>query len=215
MASKKRNILINKDFKEIAMHIDRRAILTLISALVFSFPAFAADTFNIDPVHSSVGFSVTHLVISHVNGNFTEFSGVIVYDPQDASKDSVDVHIKAGSLSTRNDNRDADVKSPNFLDVAKYPEITFKSTRVEKSGDNYTAYGSLIIHGISKDVALPFTVSGPVKDPWGNTRIGAQAGLTINRKDYGVNWNKTLDGGGAVVSDEVKIDLSVEAVKAK
>ena len=108
--------------------------------------------------------------------------------------------IKTASIDTRNKDRDADLRSDKFLDAAKFPEITFASTRVEKTGDGYIAHGTLTIHGVSKDVALPFKIAGTVKDPWGKTRLGAQAGLTINRRDFGVSFSKTLDGGGAPVS---------------
>jgi polyisoprenoid-binding protein YceI len=189
------------------------AVLFLIFTMAACMTAAAADTYAIDPVHSYVGFSVTHLTISQVRGNFEDFSGTIVYDPQDASKSSVEVHIKAASLDTRNKTRDADVLSPHYLDADKYPEIVFKSTKVEKSGDSYVAHGQLTIHGVTKDVDLPFKITGQTKDPWGKFRIAAEAELTINRMDYGVAWNATLEGGGAVVGKDVKISLTVEAVK--
>jgi polyisoprenoid-binding protein YceI len=153
------------------------------------------------------------MLISTVSGSFTDFSGTIAFDPQDLPKSSIDVNIKAASLDTRVKMRDDDVRSPNFLDVAKYPEITFKSTSVEKSGDGYVAHGQLTIHGVTKSVDLPFQVTGQTKDPWGKFRIAGEGTLTINRTDYGIVWNKTLDNGGAVVSNEVKIALTIEAVK--
>lgn len=191
----------------------KKAVLFLVFTIIACGAAVAADTYSIDPVHSVVGFSVKHMLISTVNGNFDDFSGTIVYDPQDISKSSVEVHIKAASVDTRNQTRDNDVRSPNFLDAAKYPELMFKSTSVAKSGDGFVAHGQLTIHGVTKDIDLPFKITGQTKDPWGKFRMGAEAGLTINRADYGVVWNKTLEGGGAVVSDEVKIALTVEGVK--
>ena len=175
--------------------------------------ACAADTYKIDPVHSVVGFTIQHMMISHVNGNFTDFNGVIVYDDKNPSKCSVEVHIKTASLDTRVPARDKDVTSPNYLDAEKFPEIAFKSSSVEKKADGYIAHGVLTIHGVSNNVDLPFTIGGTQKDPWGNTRLGAQGGITINRKDYGVSNNKTLEGGGVLIGDDVKIDLAVEGVR--
>jgi polyisoprenoid-binding protein YceI len=136
-----------------------------------------------------------------------------VYDEKDPAKCSVDVHIKTASVTTRNDQRDADLRSDHFFSADKFPEITFKSTRIEKTPDGYIAHGPLTIRGTSKEVAIPFTIGGTVKDVSGKIRLGAQGSLTINRQDYGVSWNKTLEGGGVLISDEVKIDLAVEAVK--
>jgi polyisoprenoid-binding protein YceI len=191
----------------------KKSLLIPVLIVVCGGGAVAADTYTIDPVHSSVGFSVQHMVISRVNGNFKEFGGTIVYDEKDPGKSSVNVHIKASSIDTRDEDRDRDVRGGEFFDVAKYPEITFSSTRIEKTEDGYVAHGQLTIRGVSKDVALPFKIAGTIKDPSGKTRLAAQAGLTINRKDFGVSWNMTLDGGGLVVGDEVKIDLQVEAVR--
>ncbi len=190
-----------------------RKFFSSVAVLALSAAAFAADTYKIDPVHSVVGFTVQHMMISHVNGNFTDFNGVIVYDDKDPSKCSVDVHIKAASVDTRNPNRDADLRSEHLFNADKFPEITFKSARIEKNADGYIAHGTLTIKGVSKDIDLPFTIGGTQKDPGGNMRLGAHAALTINRQDYGVSWNKTLDGGGVLISDDVKIDLAVEGVK--
>jgi len=191
----------------------KKASLSLVLILAGCCGALAADTYSIDPGHTSVGFSVQHLVINRVIGNFLEFSGTIVYDEKDPSKCSVNVHIKTASVDTRNPNRDADLRSERFFDAAKFPEITFSSTSIEKTDDGYVAHGPLTIHGVSKDVALPFKIAGTIKDPSGKTRLGAQGGLTINRQDFGLTYSKTLDGGGLVVGNEVKIDLAVEAVK--
>ena len=175
--------------------------------------AAGADTYAIDPAHSMVGFSVRHMLISHVSGDFQEFSGTIVYDEKEPSKSSVNVHITAASIDTRNHDRDEHLRSSSFFDAAKFPQITFASTRIEKTENGYIAHGPLTIRGVAKKVALPFKITGTVKDPWGKTRLGAQAGLTINRQDFGVSWNRILDGGGVELGDEVKIDLAVEAVK--
>jgi polyisoprenoid-binding protein YceI len=153
------------------------------------------------------------MLIGHVSGDFQEFTGTIVYDEKAPSKSSVDVHIRAASIDTRNHDRDEHLRSSSFFDAATFAEITFASTRIEKTEDGYIAHGQLTIRGVSKEVALPFKITGTVKDPWGKTRLGAQAGLTLNRQEYGVSWNQILDGGGVELGDEVKIDLAVEAVK--
>jgi polyisoprenoid-binding protein YceI len=170
--------------------------------------AWAADEYKIDPVHSTVGFAVKHLAVSTVHGRFNEFNGSIILDEKDPSKSSVDVVIKSASINTDNNFRDNDLRGPNFLDVSKFPELTFKSKSVEKKGDGYVAHGTLTIHGVSKDVDLPFTLTGPVNTQRGKA-FGAEAGLPINRQDFGVA------GGGAMVGSEIKIEISVEAHEAK
>jgi polyisoprenoid-binding protein YceI len=190
----------------------RKFLLAVLFALLGS-SFLLADTYNLDKVHTSVGFTVSHLVISHVSGVFRDFNGTINYDAADPTKSSIDVHIISNSITTGDDKRDGHLKSPDFFDVAKFPELTFKSTSIEKKGDGFIAHGPLTIHGVTKDVALPFTIAGTVKDQMGRTRVVAQSSITINRKDYGLVWNKPLEGGGMLVGDDVKIDLNVEAVK--
>lgn len=182
--------------------------LPILFALGASAVATTADEYKIDPVHSNVGFAVRHLAVSTVHGRFNDFSGSIVFDEKDPSKSSVDVVIKTASINTNNNGRDNDLRSPNFLDTTKFPELTFKSKSVEKKGDAYIAHGTLTIHGVSKDVDLPFTLTGPVSTKGGKA-LGAEAGLPINRQDYGVA------GGGAMVGNDVKIEISVEAHEAK
>src|SRR6267378_2452758 len=167
--------------------------------------AFAADEYKIDPVHSQVGFAVNHMVVNTVHGRFTDFSGSIILDDKDIAKSSVNVTIKAGSITTDNSQRDNHLKSPDFLDVAGHPEITFASKSVEKKGDGYVAHGTLTIRGVSKDVDLAFQLKGP------NSLLGAEASVTINRQDFGVSWSKALDKGQLVVSNDVKIEINVEA----
>jgi polyisoprenoid-binding protein YceI len=191
----------------------RKFLLVSTFALTIGASLFAADTYTLDKPHTSIGFTVSHLVISSVHGSFRNFSGTLVYDAADVTKSSVDVHIDATSISTGDDGRDNHLKSPDFFDVAKFPELTFKSTRIEKKGDGFVAYGPLTIHGVTKEVSVPFTVAGTIKDPWGKTHLAAQGGLTVNRKDYGLLWNKALESGGMLVGDDVKIELVVEAVK--
>ncbi len=197
------------------MRLHRLALAGLALAALVP-PAVAADTFNFDTSHTNVGFAVKHMVISTVKGRFNEFSGVITYDPQDVTKSSVEVTIKTASVDTGNADRDKHLRSADFFDAEKYPEITFKSTRVEKRGSGYVARGPLTMRGVTKEVELPFTVTGVINDPWGNTRLGAEVEpVKVNRQDFGVSWSKALDSGGLVVSDEVSLELAVEAVQKK
>lgn len=190
--------------------------LLLVSLMALCEPqvARAADTYQIDPAHTSIGFAVRHLVLSKVKGNFKEFAGSIVYDEEDITRSSVDVTIQADSINTENAKRDKHLRSPDFLDAEKFPTLTFKSKRIEKRPDGLVAVGDLTIHGVTREVAMPFTILGKVVDPWGDTRIGAEASLTINRHDYGVSWSKRMDSGGLVVGDDVEIEISVEAIKS-
>ncbi len=193
----------------------KSVLLSAAAGLLVAGTAFGADSYKIDTAHSSVGFSVKHMVITNTKGNFKDFSGEILFDPKNVTKSSVKVTIKAASIDTDNADRDKHLRSGDFFDAETHPEITFVSKKVEKKGDGYLLTGTLTLRGVSKEVSFPFTLTGPVQDPWGNTRIGAEAGLTINRQDYGVSWNKTLDTGGVLVGDNVKIELAVEAVKSK
>jgi polyisoprenoid-binding protein YceI len=151
------------------------------------------------------------MAVSNVKGRFTEFTGTIVYDAADMTKSSVDVVIRTASVNTDNVNRDNDLKGSNYLDVTKFPEITFKSTRIEKRGEGFVAAGTLTIHGVSKQISLPFSILGKTKDARGRVRLGAEGGVTIDRRDFGITISKVLDGGGLVVGNEVKIELEVEA----
>jgi polyisoprenoid-binding protein YceI len=166
-------------------------------------------------MHSNISFSVQHLVISKVRGQFNKFSGSISATGTDPSSVKIEVTIDATSVNTNQAKRDGHLMSPDFLDVAKYPTITFKSTRIEAAGDGkWKVIGNLILHGVTKEVALD--VSGPspeIKDPMGSARRGASATTTINRQDYGVAFNKTLDSGGLMVGNDVSISIDVEAVK--
>jgi polyisoprenoid-binding protein YceI len=187
--------------------------LSIFSALLFvlaaSASALAADQYKIDPNHSSATFSVRHMVISNVPGRFSGVSGTISYDDADVTKSSVEAVIKTATINTDNEFRDKDLKSANFFDVEKYPEITFKSKRVEKRGSQLVAIGTLTMKGVSKEIELPFELNKLVTAR--GTTIGVVAETKLNRQDYGVSWNRAIEGGGAVVSDEVKIALSLEA----
>jgi polyisoprenoid-binding protein YceI len=173
--------------------------------------AFAAEDYKIDPVHSSANFSVRHMMVSTVTGRFAGgVSGTIHYDDKDPSKSSVKATIKVASVNTDNENRDKDLRGPNFFDADKYPEITFESQKVEKRGDTYVAVGNFTMKGVTKQIELPFTIGGRINDGKGHGRLGVQSSTTLNRQDYGLSWNRTVEGGGVVVGNEVKIDLNVE-----
>jgi polyisoprenoid-binding protein YceI len=191
--------------------------LAAIAALAAgaALPASAGTTtYQIDPRHSSADFTVTHMLISKVPGQFHGVNGTIVVDDTDITKSSVNVTIDVNTVNTDEPDRDKDLKSPNFFDVEKYPTITFKSTKVEKNADgSLKITGDLTMHGVTKTAVLNATApKSPIKDPWGLTRTASSATTQINRKDFGITWNKTLDGGGAIVSDEVNISLAVEMV---
>lgn len=186
----------------------------LLSVLLLATLALA-DEYKIDKSHSEVGFTTRHLMISNVNGRFTDFAGTITYDPTDVTKSAVSVSIKTPSITTDNARRDEDLRTSEFMDVAKFPEMTFASKKVEKRGSQLVLIGDLTIKGVTKQVEIPFELSGPITDPWGNTRIAAEGSTTINRRDYGVTYNQMMKDGAAVVADKVKITLNVEGVKAK
>jgi polyisoprenoid-binding protein YceI len=189
--------------------------LVLTALLAGTVSAWAADTYQIDPAHTTIGFSVEHMVISKVSGRFKEFRGTLEVDPSATPVvRAAAATVKAASIDTGIEKRDEHLRGPDFFDAARFPELTFVSQKVAAKDGKHYITGTLTIHGVSREVTAPFTVKGPVKDPWGSTRIGLHATGTISRKDYGLTWSKTLETGGLVVGDEVEIDLQVEAVKA-
>ena len=184
-------------------------------AIVVAFPVLAhADTWQIDSSHTNVEFTVRHMMISNVKGQFQKTTGTITANGNDPASAKIDVTIDASSVDTRVERRDAHLKSPDFLDVAKYPTITFKSTKVEADGPNkWKMTGDLTVHGVTKPVVLDVEGSGPPIQVMGNTRAGASATTKIKRSDFGLTWNKALETGGVLVGDEVAISIDVEAVK--
>ncbi len=171
-------------------------------------------TYQIDPSHSQVEFSVKHLVITTTKGRFGSFSGEIVFDPNNVANSSVQVTIDADSVDTRDAKRDEHLRSNDFFGAGDNPQITFVSTRVEpKSDTKFTVYGDLTIAGTTKEVALDAEYNGTIANPWGQTVAGFSATTEIDRKDYGITWNAALEGGGVLVSDNVKISLDIEAVR--
>jgi polyisoprenoid-binding protein YceI len=172
------------------------------------------EKWEIDSSHSGIHFSVRHLVIAKVRGQFARWSGTISAQAGDPSNGSVSVVIDASSIDTGVADRDAHLKSADFLDVANHPEITFKSSRVEKVNDHeLKIVGQLSIHGTSREVVLDSEYTGRTKDPWGNERAGFAAKVSIDRKEFGLTWNQLLEAGGVVVGERIDIELEVEAVK--
>ena len=177
----------------------------------------ATSTWQVDPQHSSAQFAVRHLGLSTVRGAFSKLSGTMVLDDQDITKSSVEVTIDVNTVDTREPDRDKDLRSERFFDVAHFPTMTFQSKRVEQlAPGKLRVTGELTIHGTSREVTLDVDgPTAPVKDPWGNQRLAATATTKINRQDYGVKWNAKLDNGGVVVGDDVNITLDVEMIQKR
>ena len=176
-----------------------------------SIPGYLAGSWNIDPVHSEVGFSVRHMMVSKVRGKFTTFSGEIVTGEQSADS-SVTAEIDLSSIDTGNDQRDAHIRSADFFEVENYPKMTYKSTAVRADGDDYILAGELTLKGVTKNVPLRLELNGFGPDPFGGTRAGFTATAEINRRDFGVNFSAPMETGGVVVSDKIGIQLEIEAV---
>jgi polyisoprenoid-binding protein YceI len=172
-------------------------------------------TWTIDPAHTEVGFSVKHLMISTVRGRFADVRGTIQLDADDLSRASVDAEIATASIDTRQEQRDTHLRSPDFFEVEKYPTITFQSTHVERiEHDRYRITGDLTIRDVTREVVLEGTDEGRGRDPWGGERLAFSATTTIDRRDFGLTWNQALETGGVLVSNEIKISIDVQAVKA-
>jgi polyisoprenoid-binding protein YceI len=171
-------------------------------------------TYNIDTAHSSAQFKVRHMMIANVKGEFDKLSGAVEFDPANAAVSSVQATIDVNSISTRETDRDNHLKSADFLDVAKFPEITFKSKKVAASGGSYKVVGDLTIHGVTKEVTLDVdSVSDEVKDGWGFMRRGTSATTRIDRRDFGLHFNIPMDGGGLVVGDHIDITIDIEMTR--
>ncbi|MDX6695285.1 MAG: hypothetical protein QOF02_2888 [Blastocatellia bacterium] len=179
-----------------------------------NYAPIPAGDYKIDPAHSIIGFAIRHLEINWVEGRFKDFSGVIHYDDKDVTKSSVEFTAKIESIDTGVAPRDKHLRTADFFDAEKYPEMTFKSTSIERKGKNgYVLNGDLTLKGVTKPVSLPFTIAGAIKDGGGNTRFGIDAQTKINRRDFGITWGKTMESGGFDVGNEVTINLNLEAVK--
>jgi len=170
---------------------------------------------NIDGSHTTAEFTVRHLMITNVRGRFGKVSGTVDYDPAKPEASAIEATLDASSIDTRDEKRDAHLKSADFFDVEKFPTLTFKSKKVAKTDDGFSAVGDLTMHGVTKEITLEVEeLTKPNKDPWGNTRIGASAHAKINRKDWGLGWNQALETGGVLVGETIKISLEISMVQA-
>ncbi|SEL78790.1 Polyisoprenoid-binding protein YceI [Stigmatella aurantiaca] len=187
-----------------------------IAAAVFAVPSIAAaSTWEIDSAHSSAKFTVKHMMITNVAGEFGSVTGTVNLDDKDPSKTTITASVDTTTINTNQPKRDAHLKSPDFFDVEKYPAMTFKSKSVKADGkDKFKVTGDLTLHGVTKPVTLDVESSSTeIKDPWGGTRRGASATTKLNRKDFGLTWNQALEAGGVAVGDEVKVMIDLELVK--
>lgn len=191
----------------------RFAVVPVIVAMLA--PAAHAADWEIDPAHTAVEFSIRHMTVSNVRGTFDKVSGTATADETDLTKSTIDATLQAASVNTRNDKRDEHLRSPDFLDAAKYPTLTFKSKKIAKGKDgHFDVTGDLTLHGVTKEVVLD--VEGPtasIKDPMGKTRAGAHATTTLKRSDFGIVYSKTLETGGLMLGDDIAVSIDVEATQ--
>jgi polyisoprenoid-binding protein YceI len=189
-----------------------RPVFSMLLAAFLAAPSFArAADYTIDPSHTTVSFRVRHMMVTWVRGEFGKVSGTITYDPKAPEKTVANITIDVVGLDTRDEKRNEHLRSPDFFDTANFPTATFVSTSAARTGDTLALTGNLTIRGKSKPVVLAVTgITSEMKDPWGNLKIGAAATSTINRHDWGVSWNKTLDAGGVLVGDDVELLIEVE-----
>ena len=194
-----------------------RTIL-IVFALLTVWPSLAQPEparWNVDPEHSTVEFRVAHMLVSKTTGHFSEYQGFIDMDPEAGTVKAIEATIKTASVTTNHGKRDAHLRNADFFDVENFPTMTYRMKHYQKTADGYQAVGELTLRGVTKDITLTGNFNGVAKDPWGNFRAGFNAEGKLNRKDFGMVWSKTLDGGGLVVGDEVLIKLDIECIKAK
>jgi polyisoprenoid-binding protein YceI len=193
-----------------------KKLLAITLGLLLTASSMPAATWSFDKAHSEVGFRVKHMVIAKVSGQFHDFDGKINFDGENLKAASVEITIDAASIDTDNEDRDKHLRTGDFFLVDSFPTITFKSKRVVPGEDDeFKVIGDLTIRGVTKEVTLDAELNGVVNDPWGNTRAGFSATTEIDRQDFGVSWNNTLDTGGLVVGDDVEIMLEIEVIKDK
>ncbi len=193
-----------------------KRVFILLGAVFMLTASTWADVWNFDKPHTSVGFTVRHLVVTKVHGQFKDFNGEIEFNGKNVETGSIDVTIQMTSIDTENQKRDDHLKSADFFDVEKFPVMSFKSGKIVRGeGDNFKIIGDLTIRDITKEVTLDAVFNGTIKDPWGGTRAGFSATGKINRQDFGVKWNQALETGGFLVGDEVTINIETELIKAE
>lgn len=190
-------------------------VLVCSSVFVCAVADAEMSRYDIDPEHTTIGFSAVHMLVSNVQGQFIVYSGFIDMDTETKIVNNAEITIKAWSINTHHPQRDAHLRSPDFLDVDKYPTMTYKLKSYRKTGDHDTAVGTLTLHGVTKEVTLVGNLIGVTKDPTGAVRAGFRLEGKINRRDFNVNFNATLDNGGMIVSDEIIIKIDLECIKTK
>lgn len=184
------------------------------AAVLVGTTAEALDTYKVDPAHSSINFSIEHMVINTVHGRFRQFEGSITVDPDSGNAlKGASATIQAKSIDTDIEKRDNHLRSPDFFDTEKFPTITFESTEIKKDGGDQVLVGKFTMRGVTKEVSLPFKLKGPIKGPMGNTVVALEVNAKLNRKDYGLTWNKAIEAGGLMVGEEVAIQINAEFVK--
>jgi polyisoprenoid-binding protein YceI len=196
----------------------RSIVCAIIWGLTAGLPlGVGAETarWDIDPDHSLIEFRVAHMLVSKTAGRFTDYSGFVEMDADAKTLTAIEATINAASVNTNHEKRDAHLRNADFLDVTKFPTMTYKLKSARKQGDTYSAVGDFTLRGVTKEITLVGTFNGVTNDPWGNTRAGFSAEGKLNRKDFGMVWNKALDNGGLVVGNEVQIRLEIECIKAK
>lgn len=191
--------------------------MALCQALTWNAAPVRAELarWDVDPDHSTIEFRVSHMVVSKTTGRFTDYSGFIDMDAEAGIVKAIEATIKTASVSTVHEKRDIHLKNPDFFDVEKYPTMSYRLKGYQKTDEGYIAIGELTLRGVTREITLSGNFNGTTEDPWGNTRAGFHAQGKLNRKDFGMVWNKTLDSGGLVVGDEVQIRLDIECIKAK
>jgi len=202
-------------YQEVISMVKKQFVSVVLLVFLLASVSLAADTYVSDRAHSHIDFSVKHLMISRVTGSFEDFNVTAQYDENDITKSSVEVVIQAASITTDNNQRDNHLRSDDFFDVEKYPEITFKSKKFVKTDKGYDVIGDFTMHGVTKEITIPFVITGQITDPQGNKRIGIDAHFSIDRTEYGLTWNKMLEGGGVLAGTDVNIDISMELVHSK
>jgi len=196
------------------VHQDQRSNFVTTTSNVPTTLADLVGTYTIDPTHSRIGFVARHAMVTKVRGNFNEFEGSGVVEGADLSASTVSLTIQASSIDTRNEQRDAHLRSNDFLAMDEFPQITFVSTGFSRTGEaSLEVTGDLTIKGVTNAVTVPFDFEGTATDPYGNLRVGFEGAVTINRKDYGVTWNAALETGGVLVSDKIVLEFEVSAIK--
>jgi polyisoprenoid-binding protein YceI len=189
----------------------RQTLTSVAAALLLGSFAFAADTYTIDPAHTRVGFSARHFGISNVKGIFREFTGTLVLDGEVLKEATATIQVQ--SIATGVAQRDNHLRTADFFDATNYPTINFKTKRIEKQGKDFTMVADFTMRGVTKELRLPVTLSKPIKDPWGATRVGLEAKTKLNRKDYGIRYHDVLESGIPAVGDEIEIEINAEATR--